>query len=113
MSPPSPHPPTPHSGGEEFEEGGVCYLANATSGALGRHDVAEQLPRLVLEARELDRLDRIEVGPAGADGAAGQQQREADLLEVSGLLPDVLAASVVPAPLQDLAHHGLLCICDA
>src|SRR5215475_14384186 len=42
------------------------------SGTLGRHHVAEQVPGLALEALQLDRLDRIEVGGAGADRDAGQ-----------------------------------------
>ena len=61
------------AGGTWVSSIGVTAGASA---ALGVHDVAEQFPGLALEALQLDRLDRIEVGRAGADGDARQQQRQ-------------------------------------
>ena len=78
----------------------------ATQAALGVHDVAEQLPGLALEALQLDRLDRIEVGRAGVDRDARQQHRHFALLEVRRLLHEVLTRQVVAAPLQRLVHQA-------
>src|SRR5262249_6794735 len=74
------------------------------SGALAVQDVAEQLPVLALEARQLRRLDRIVVGRAGVDRDARQQQRRLELLVVGRLFHDVLTGQVVAALLKRLVH---------
>ena len=61
------------------------------------HDIAEQLPGLALEAGKLDRLDRIEVGRAGVDRDAGQQQRKLQIVMIGGLAHDILTRQVVAA----------------
>ncbi len=61
--------------------GALPARRNGRSAALGVHHVAEQLPGLALEALQLHRLDRVEVGGAGADEDAWQQQRHAKIVE--------------------------------
>src|SRR5260370_34425472 len=76
--------------------GGPCVIQSPASAALGVHDVAEQVPGLALEALKLDRLDRIVIRRARADGDAGQQQRHAEFLEARGLLHEIGARALGP-----------------
>src|SRR5260370_25774801 len=83
--------------GMKLEESDIC------SGALVVHHVAEQLPGLALEARQLDGLDRIEVGRAGRDGDARQEARQVKLVMACRLLHQGLARPHVPALPQPLS----------
>src|SRR5260370_7274940 len=65
-------------------------------------DVAEQLPLLTLEPLQLKLADRGEIGWAGVDRNAGQQDFGAEILEACRLLHDVLAGEIVAALLQHL-----------
>ena len=68
--------------------------------------LAEQHPALAVEARELQLLERIEVGRTGVDLDPGQQHRQLEILEAGGLPHHVLARQLVAALLEHL-HQGL------
>src|SRR6185503_6805715 len=74
--------------------------------ALIRQYVAEYLPALAFEARQLDGLDRVEIRGAGVDLDTRQQHWIFETLQACRLLHDVLAREVVATLLQDLGHGG-------
>src|SRR6267154_2975383 len=60
-------------------------------------DIAEQFPFLALELHQLKLADRGEIGWAGVDLDAGQQDFGTEILEACRLLHDVGAGEVVTA----------------
>src|SRR5262245_38855282 len=66
--------------------------------------LAEQHPALAVELGELFLLDRREVGRARVDLDARQQEWQLEVLDVRGLLHDVLARQVVAALLDHVRH---------
>src|SRR5690348_4821016 len=72
----------------------------------GAEKLAEHLEPLAVEALQQHLLHRLVVVRAGVHVDALEQHRRMELLEVGGLLHDVLARQHVAALLQDL-HHRL------
>src|SRR5262249_11991253 len=72
----------------------MTFVASRGRGTLLRRarlvEFAEVHPALTVELRELLLLDRIEVARARVDLDAGQQHRQRQVLDVRGLLHDVL-----------------------
>ena len=74
----------------------IRFAVLGSLAAFARQHVAEQLPRLAVEARQLDRLDRIEVGRAGVDLDAGQQDRHHEVFMLAACFIRLARVSVSP-----------------
>src|SRR5215813_9419025 len=67
--------------------------------------VAEQIPACAVEFAHLDLFERRKIGRRCIELDAGQRQRHDKVLEVRGLLHDVLARQLVAALLDDLRRR--------
>src|SRR6185503_6174509 len=77
-----------------------------TVAGLFAHDFAETHPLRAVEARQLHRLDRREVGGAGVDLDAGQQAIGREVLQAGRLLHHIRPRQVVAGLFENL-HQAL------